>query len=136
MLSSVDRDSYRRSEWSQCCHCQGQERACFLHRLTLKVKRTRYFQTPVTIHQTTWGNTPEDCNLHQYSCKNPKLANPFSFYVLSYQTHCHILSARNTSRNSSATRLTRLSSILPHFLKTTGILIVLLTNVRHFSSID
>jgi hypothetical protein len=75
----------------------------FLHCLTLKLKEKRYFETLVTIHQSTRGNTPEDLNLQQYPRKNPKLANPFSFYVLS-PPHCHILSARNTSRNSAGTR--------------------------------
>jgi len=98
----------------------------FWRRLTLKMKGTRYFQTPVTIQQTTRGNIPEDWNLQQYSCKDPNLAKNISFHVLSQQTHCHILSARNTSRNSSGTRLTRLSSILPQFLKTTGLVTILL----------
>jgi len=108
----------------------------FLHCLALKTKETRYCQTPVTIDQSTRGNTPEDWNPQQYSCNNPKLANPFTFHVLPHQTHCHILSARNTSRNSSGTTLTCFSSILPHFLTTTNLVTVLLTNVQHFSSID
>jgi hypothetical protein len=108
----------------------------FLYCLTLMMKETWYFKTSVPIHQSPRVNTTEDLNLQLYPCKKSSLANLVSFYVVSHRTHWHILSARNASRNSSGTRHTRFSPILPHFLKRTDLVTVLLTNVRHSSSID